>query len=66
MNAEEFIEHWQRELDDPDRVWPEDVLTDAEWEAGWFDRQLIMGKRTEADRATTPKWLGGDLDDDLA
>jgi hypothetical protein len=60
VNSEEFIEYWQRALDNPDRIWPEDVLTEAEWKAGWFDRQIIMGKLTEADRATTPRWLGGD------
>jgi hypothetical protein len=40
-------------------IWPEDVLTEAEWEAGWLDRQIIAGRCSEADRATTPSWLGG-------
>lgn len=40
-------------------IWPEDVLTEAEWEAGWLDRQIIAGRLTEADRASTEAWLGG-------
>lgn len=59
MNRDEFVEYWERALDDPDRIWPEDVLTEAEWATGWLDRQIIMGRRTEADRATTPGSLGG-------
>ncbi len=49
-----------QELRDMVPIWPEDLLTEAEWEAGWFDRQIIAGRRTEADRATTPRWMGGD------
>lgn len=35
-------------------LWPEDVLTEAEWESGWFDRQVIAGKRQEWERALFP------------
>lgn len=59
MNSEEFIEYWQAALDDPDRIWPEDVLTDEEWKLGWFDRQVIMGKLREEDRCDYPAHLGG-------
>lgn len=59
MNAEEFCEYWELALDDPDRIWPEDVLTAEEWERGWFDRQVIAGRLTEVDRATTHTSLGG-------
>lgn len=59
MNGEEFCEYWERALDDPDRIWPEDVLTEDEWQRGWLDRQIILGNRTEADRATTDASLGG-------
>lgn len=59
MNSSEFCEYWERALDDPDRIWPEDVLTEAEWELGWFDRQVIAGRKTEADRASVERWLGG-------
>lgn len=60
MNADEFIEHWTGALADPDRIWPEDVLSEGEWEAGWLDRQILAGRRADADRAITPKSLGGD------
>lgn len=57
----EFAETWQRRLNDPDYLWPEDVITEEEWERGWFDRQLIAGRRRPKDRANTPIEFGGDL-----
>lgn len=59
MNADDFVDYWSLALEDSDRVWPEDVLSDAEWEAGWLDRRIIAGRATEADRAATPRELGG-------
>jgi hypothetical protein len=59
MNAEQFAEYWLAALDDPDRIWPEDVLTDDEWNRGWFDREVIAGRRTEEERINWPPGLGG-------
>lgn len=36
---------------EPPELWPEDVLTEAEWDAAWFDRQLANGQ--------TPRRTGG-------
>lgn len=61
MNIEDFFDdQGMREVRDLVPIWPEDVLSEAEWESGWLDRQIIAGRRTEADRPTTPQWLGGD------
>lgn len=29
---------------EPLELWPEDVLTEAEWDSAWFDRQLANGR----------------------
>jgi hypothetical protein len=60
MNDDDAYEQAIRDVSELVPIWPEDVLTEAEWEAGWLDRQIIAGRRTEADRATTPRWLGGE------
>lgn len=44
---------------DPDAVWPEDALSEDEWMAGWFDRQLIMGRLIEAQRPFYDQSFGG-------
>jgi hypothetical protein len=59
MTPSDFSAYWERALDDPDRIWPEDVLTDDEWNQGWFDRQVIAGLKTEAERVTVAPWFGG-------
>ena len=59
MTADEFIDYWERALDDPERIWPEDILTEAEWNQGWFDRQVIAGRMRPEDRATVPVEFGG-------
>lgn len=59
VTREEFADYWQRALDDPDRIWPEDVLTDEEWNRGWFDRQVIAGKLRPEDAATVTVEFGG-------
>lgn len=46
-------------LDDPDKLWPEDVISEEEWERGWFDRQVLTGRRTEAQRQLYPPAFGG-------
>lgn len=62
MTGAEFRDYWLRALDDPDRIWPEDVLTEDEWERGWFDRQVIAGRRRPEDRVNVAREFGGDLD----
>lgn len=41
-------------------LWPEDVLSEEEWDRGWFDRKLIAGEVQEWERAVVPRWFGGD------
>ncbi len=60
LTREEWRDHIQRALDDPDRIWPEDVLSEAEWNRGWFDRQLILGRLRPEDRANVDRDLGGE------
>lgn len=57
---DEWRGYWLRALDDPDRIWPEDVLTEDEWNRGWFDRQVILGRLRPEDRATVDQALGGE------
>jgi hypothetical protein len=59
MSAEEFVEHWHGALEDPDHFWPEDHITEAEWSKGWFDREVIAGRRNEEERINWPPGLGG-------
>lgn len=46
-----------------DDLWPEDMLTAAEWAAAWFDRQVIAGRRQEWERALVPRCFGGTRDE---
>lgn len=62
MTRGEWRDYWTRALNDPDRIWPEDVLTEAEWNRGWFDRQVIQGRMRPEDRAGVDQEFGGDLD----
>lgn len=64
MTREEFRDYWLRALADPDRIWPEDVLTEEEWNRGWFDRQVIAGRRRPDDRVNVDRAFGGELDDE--
>jgi hypothetical protein len=50
----------ERRIMNEDDLWPEDVLTEAEWESGWFDRKLIAGEIQEWERAIVPREFGGD------
>lgn len=43
-------------------LWPEDVLTEAEWEAGWFDRQVTLGRLRSEDSADYLRCFGGSGD----
>lgn len=58
---DEFRSHMLRALNDPDRIWPEDVLSEEEWHRGWFDRQVIQGRLRPEDRAFVDREFGGDL-----
>jgi hypothetical protein len=40
-------------------LWPEDLLTEAEREASWFDRQVIQGRLRPEDRDRYPRFAGG-------
>lgn len=62
MTRDEWLDYTLRALDDPDRIWPEDVLTEDEWNRGWFDRQVIQGRLRPEDRASVEREFGGDLD----
>lgn len=62
MTREQWRDYTLRALDDPDRIWPEDVLTEDEWHRGWFDRQVIQGRLRPEDRASVEREFGGDLD----
>jgi hypothetical protein len=44
-------------------MWPDDILTEEEWERGWFDRQVLAGRLQPWERAIVSRWLGGDMDD---
>jgi hypothetical protein len=33
-----------RPPDDLEELWPDDVLTEQEWERGWFNRKLVSGE----------------------
>jgi hypothetical protein len=40
-------------------LWPEDVLSEGEWEAGWFDRQVAQGRLEPGSRGDYPRCFGG-------
>jgi hypothetical protein len=48
---------------EPAELWPDDVLTDEEWERGWFDRQVLQGAKQPWERSITPRCFGGALED---
>lgn len=59
QSAESWCSAVEALADDPDAVWPEDVLTEAEWNRGWFDRQVIQGRMKPEERPTVECCVGG-------
>jgi hypothetical protein len=66
-SAPDRIPDWVVTGDDPPvepaEMWPDDILTEEEWERGWFDRQVLAGRLQPWERAIVSRWLGGDMDD---
>jgi hypothetical protein len=46
-------------LDDPHKIWPEDVLAEEGWQRGWFARKVLEGRLIEAMREFYPTDVGG-------
>lgn len=42
-------------------LWPEDVLSDTEWNRGWFARKVLAGELDPDAAATIPEAVGGTM-----